>query len=279
MGGGTVKRYTIPMLAVVMLLALAAPVGAAKPDKPGKPGTSGPVEVTLDANLGSVHAVGDEIYYTIDVTSSDNISGAVVELSVNDEGAIALYDGKLEAGSTLSLEYSYIVAALPAKDIGASVTVLVGGEAMASASTSVGFWAIDECGFEESDAGLLTMTHPGGDCRYDFAPGYWTIVADPKRNIARRYPVMTMRDEVPGNWCTVGDPVNQDGTVTRYVDLPTENPFGEWWEVGVCALGGQGQCTEEGCFFPTANPATFVLTAPEGTVTATRLGDAPPSVP
>lgn len=272
------KRIPILVLALATMLALAAPVGAAKPDKPGKPGTSGPVDVTLEANLGSVHAVEDKIYYTITVISSEYMSDAIVELSVNDGAAIELFTGNLNAGSSLDLDYFYTVATMPTSDIEASVDVVVNGVAIASATTSVGFWAIDECGFEES-AGSLTMVHPGGDCRYGFAPGYWEIVAYPDRNIARRYPVMTMRDDVPGNWCTVSDPVKEGGSITRYVDLPTANPFGygEWWEVGVCGFGGQGMCTDAECFFPTGNPATFVLTAPEGTVTAERLGDALPN--
>jgi hypothetical protein len=271
------KRILILILALATMLALAAPVGAAKGGKPGKPGTSGPVDVTLEANMGSVHAVGDTIYYTITVTSSEATDGAVVELFV-DGATVERFVVSLGAGSSLDLDYFYTVATLPDGYLDASVTVLVDGVAIASATTTVGFWVIDECGFEEVE-GLLTMTHPGGDCRYDFAPGYWEMVAYPDRNIARRYPVVTMRDDVPGNWCTVGDAVKQGGSITRYVDLPAQNPFGygDWWEVGVCGFGGQGMCTDAECFFPTGNPATFALTAPEGTVTAERLGDAPPN--
>ena len=80
------KRLLILTLALATMLALAAPVGAAKPDKPGKPGKSGPVDVTIDANLIWVNAAGDAIYYTINVTSSETISDTVVEARQRSDG-------------------------------------------------------------------------------------------------------------------------------------------------------------------------------------------------
>jgi hypothetical protein len=67
-----------------------------------------------------------------------------------------------------------------------------------------------------------------------------------------------------GATVTEGGSKTRPASVTRYVDLPTENPFdyGEWFEVGVCGLGGHGVCTDEDCFFPIGNPASFVLWHP-----------------
>ena len=275
------RKILILALALLTMVGLAAPVGAAKGGKPGKPG---PVGVTIDANLYWVNAAGDTIYYTITVTSSQAITDAMVELSVNDDVA-TLFSGTLEEGSSLVLEYAYFVVALPDGDIEALVTVWNGTEALASDSTSVVVEPVAKCLFAGTDTSLTMTAHAGGVCWYDFDPGYWEIVAEPDYTIAGRNPGMTIRDHMPGNWCMVGETVTEGGSrtrpasITRYVDLPTENPFGygEWFEVGVCGLGGHGVCTDEDCFFPIGNPATFVLWAPAGTVTANWLADAPPN--
>ena len=88
--------------------------------------------------------------------------------------------------------------------------------------------------------------------------------------------MMTLRDGVPGNWCTLDD-LTGGGVTERWlpnsptsIDLNVYVPGGD----GVCLLGGQGVCTEPDCYFVVGNPASFYLyTSFDGTAELIRIGD------
>ena len=83
--------------------------------------------------------------------------------------------------------------------------------------------------------------------------------------------MMTMRDGVPGNWCTLtaggtGGAVQERLTRTSTsivldVNLPSD---------GECLTGGHGVCTEPDCYFAVGNPESFYLyTTFDGVITLT----------
>ena len=280
-------RIVVVVLAALGAVWALAPAGMAKPDKPGKPTNDGRslVTATADANLAWVNAAGDVIHYRIEVSASETVV-ARVDFSTNDGTVWTIFDGSLTAGPHSYLEtYAVTDADLGATGeqvaIEASVAVLVDGAPVAHDAVSVIGERIDRCPFVESDGVLTAYSYAGGICWFDFAPGEWSIISEPDYPEAGRNPRVTMRDHLPGNWCqvgeaeTVGGSRTQPASITIPVSLPSENPFGfgQWFDVGVCGLGGLGRCTDPECFLPVGNPHTFVLDAPAGVVTATERAE------
>ena len=276
------RRSTI-ILIVAGAMLLALPATAKKPS-PKPPPSSAPVAATLNADLYEVHEAGDVIWYDVTV---QNKSSAPVNVDV-------LYDGDGEPGSLpieVEANSAYIEERLFSQTVEQShidgcdsddeICDLIGqvtvqypdGDliAIAEAETSTPINPVDECIFEEDGEPVVTKS---GLCIWKPEPtdtGLWTLSAVPEPAPTRPTRVMmTMRDGVPGNWCTledgsgggIQDRLKGSEPTVLNVYLPDD---------GVCLLGGRGGCAEEDCYFAVGNPKSFYLyTTFDGFITMTE---------
>lgn len=263
------KRLLILTLALAVLVAVAAPVGAAQGGKHGKPSA---ISLSIEADLWWANVSGDQITYTIGVDNRTGtaLSGVTVRFIDNGDASSTLLDDNSLANGINWFEEVYLVdeddvasaegsvADLP--PIVGTVTVTF-GDRTESATDMVDAKPLPRCPFSGDEGGLSMSDWVGGPCYYPFAPdGYWTIVAMVAPG--RHHPhdlVFTMRDHYPGNWCMADAPDGSDDRFTMYVFFP---------EKGICLQGGMG-----GDEMPVGNPDNFVLVAPPGTVTATHEGN------
>jgi hypothetical protein len=139
------------------------------------------------------------------------------------------------------------------------------------------------CNFEEPiTPGEVSGEVTGGEVCIWVPPetGEWTVSAVPRPNPTPTRPtrvMMTMRDGVPGNWCTLDDGsggIVQDRltktstSVDLNVFLPGDNGV---LDNGMCLTGGHGVCTEDDCYFAVGNPKSFYLYSSfDATVTLTH---------
>lgn len=261
------KRFWIILLAAAMALVIALPAGAVKPPKPTP---SAPVAVSLEGDPMWVHEAGDVIWYSVTV---QNKTRAAIE--VNIEG----YAGnpvQIDARGVVTIEDLFFhdvndadIAA--AVDILGTLTVVFdGGKVIAETSTLVD--PVDECIFENEDGDQVVTK--SGLCIWKPSPGTWELsaVPDPKPTRPTNL-MMTMRDGVPGNWCTL-TPGGTGGVVqerwlpksSTSIELNVYLPGAD----GVCLTGGHGVCIEDDCYFTVGNPDSFYLyTTFDATITLT----------
>jgi hypothetical protein len=288
------RRLLILSVALIVLLAVAVPVGAAK----GGSFKSSPLEVTVDTDHFWANAPGDVIVWSVFATNkgrsplepvtacefdldSDTCTGSL-QLAPGDVNA----DGSLDPGETWVYEYRYTVTAA---DLGldtvtrvVKVTAVDGTENPARSYTVISTLSVDTKWLDRCDFVGDTLTYDEtnpadamGPCYYGFEKGYWKLTLMPEH--AGKKPLslsMTMRDGVPGNWCQIPD--GSEGflegsgvasTQWRAGDPPLEL-YVYFPANGECLRGGAGGET-----IAVNNPNIFFLAAwgfSEGTVTATK---------
>ncbi len=283
------RRFWITLLAVSVALVIALPAGAVKPPKPPKPSNSAPVAAYLDAGPMWVHEVGDVIWYSVTVQNktSDVLEATIhwtegtveftQEVEITEPRGVAVFDDRFSYEVTTDDFNSGV-------DIVTTVTVTYdGGEVIAETSTLVD--PVDECIFEVDGVQVVTES---GLCIWKPQPGIWELSAVPDPDQLPKRPtnmMMTMRDGVPGNWCTL----DLDGTggvvqerwlpksptpIVLDVYLPGVVDDGAVWiESGMCLTGGHGVCTEPDCYFAVGTPESFYLyTTFDGIITLTGPG-------
>lgn len=255
------RRALIVCLVLAVPLAMATPVMAGKPNKPPKPSKG--LEVSIEANLYAWNVEGDEILFDL-MVKRPSLEEVVVTLVINGE-TMDLPSPEPDWSEWSSVfVYTVPYSSEPGTDPPTIVATLTANSV--SDSVTVEAWPVGACP-DVIASGGTEPEYAGGICYASFAPGYWTIVAEPEAPSDRF--ALTMRDHVPGNWCMVGEETRgkPTGAQTIEVFIP---------EDGVCLLGGRGVCTESDCYFAIGNPANFVLAAPAGTVTATYHGTSLP---
>jgi hypothetical protein len=190
----------------------------------------------------------------------------VVDKTIDPSSVLAIDD-------RFSHEVNADDIATPVDIVGTVTVSYLGGEVVASTSTDV--YPEDDCKFVENQAQLT-----GGEVCIWKPPssGEWTVSVTPDKEVIRPTRMMvSVRDGVPGNWCT--DPeVAESGVVFRR--LMPEDPVFKLQVLlpgsGADALGelADGQCNSGGAggdYFAIGNPESFYLyTSFSGTATVTH---------
>lgn len=274
------RRSTI-ILIVAGAMLLALPATAKKPS-PEPPPLSARVTVTLNADLYEAHEAGDVIWYDVTVQNKSSDPVVVEVLYDGDSGPGSL--SIVVEGSSAHVEDGLFSQTVEPSHIeGCAVDgmcELIGrvtvqdpdGDLIAVAEASTPINPVDECIFEEDGEPVVTKS---GLCIWKPEPtdtGLWTLSAVPEPAPTRPTRVlMTMRDGVPGNWCTledgsgggVQDRLKGSEPIVLNVYLPGDD--------GVCLLGGFGGCTDDDCYFAVGNPKSFYLyTTFDGFITVTE---------
>jgi hypothetical protein len=314
------------MLTVVaLLMAAAGTAGAKPPEGKGNPGGGGkksaPVEVTIEKaneSTWSLHEVGDVIIYDVSIT---NTTGSVITDTVITGNVEFLDDTTLDLppGTTVvQATYTVVQSDVDAGAVVSDVTVTYPGGDPVSATYTQEIDPYDECVFALEDNGTSWVkTAPAEDtCMFKptklvrtdgtspaVTDAHWTFTVEPLR---ATMVLFTMRDGIPGNWCSVPDPASgyyddgppvgyydegnnatlewdpdrisgrgrwkpEDGPITRHFYFPP----GEFGSVpnerqGVCLnLGAGGEMIGVG------NTESFYLVAP-GRVTVEQRANFPP---
>ena len=262
------RRSTI-ILIVAGAMLLASPATAKKPS-PKPPPSSAPVAATLNADLYEVHEAGDVIWYDVTVQNKTlSPITATIEYPADSEVLTVGPMGVAEFPNLFSYEVTPddVVAD---SDIVGSVTLTYDDGAVV-AETSTGINPVDECVFEDEEGNPVVTE--SGLCIWKPEPtdtGLWTLSAVPELTRPTRV-MMTMRDGVPGNWCTLQN--GKGGVVQERwlpnsstpIDLNVYLPAS-----GECLLGGHGGCTDDDCYFAVGNPKSFYLyTTFDGFITLT----------
>jgi hypothetical protein len=167
----------------------------------------------------------------------------------------------------------------------ATAEVHIAGNVATQTQMSTPLYPDPPCTFNEPNTnGEVSGEVTGGEVCIWVPPetGEWTVSAVPNPIPTRRTNLMmTMRDGVPGNWCTLT--AGGDGGVVqeRWLrDRPATDPVvldvflpGESGALdeGMCLTGGHGVCTEDDCYFAVGNPKSFYLYSSfDATVTLTH---------
>jgi len=247
------KRFWMMLLTISVVLAIALPAGAAKPDKRPKPPKAVPIAVSLDAQPVWVHEDADLISYTVTLENktSNDFDGIRVDLSaakltieiwtgsIGPNESVALDGGSRSVGDFGEFDDCRVgdECALPA-----TAEVFIGEDLLTQETMSTPLMPYLRCDLDEELDGVCIWTPP--------QTGVWKITLAPtppadnqKRAISAG---VTVRDGVPGNWCTLADPDSTftgkwregDGDVFGLVYLPGEN--GPDLDDGMCLHGGAG---------------------------------------
>jgi hypothetical protein len=284
------KRTLILIVAMLVLVAMAVPAGA----RPGK-GKSSPLEVTVDTDHFWANVAGDVIVWSVFATNkgrsplepvtvceSDLDSYACTGPALELDSGDANDNGALDPGETWQYEYSYTVTeaeAVQELDAITKTVTVTAGDHTASTTMSVDTKWLNGCDFV-GDTLTFDETNPAdamGPCYYGFEKGYLKLALTPTGDVGGK-PLslsMTMRDGVPGNWCSVRDPETGDilgGSAVARTQWRAGDPplklYVEFPADGVCLQGGAGGET-----IAVNNPNIFFLAAwgfSSGTVTATK---------
>ncbi len=308
------RRLWIVFTTVAMVLVIALPATAKKPNKP-KPPTAVPIALHVDAVPMWVHEGGDNLRYTVTIdnkTSEDIIGPITVTFTVTvktdsvtdseviptDSEVIPIIPAKGRV--TMIDRFAFLVSdsaramACIAKPedcgVSASVEIHIGGVLVTEQTMSTPLMPYPPCGFEYGVIGetllSIEVTVPGESYDVDLCiwtpprTGVWEITLNPtvdpdKANRPIRATI-AVRDGVPGNWCTVGD--NEPAV------------FGGRWRDGDGSIQGQvylpgnenGQARDGMCLaggaggehFQVGNPDSFYLRA-NGTVTTEWVSPIP----
>ena len=240
---------------VVLIVGLAAPAAAKKGGIPGPPSGSG-LEVTVESSgFMWANSVGDQILFDFTVT---NMSGGGLE------GVAVYFSGTLLDTFDLGKNDSW--------DMPYTYTVVVGDfdGATISEQTPVPVGtvtAVDDGTVLDTDDAVMTAypvlpCDQVGDGPFYFGPtedysvcsftgvGEWqltTTLDRPPRGKSNN-PSATVRDGVPGNWCTTGESVVDGNTVIDHQSLDD-----------TCDVGGAGGDT-----ISVRNTTTFYLATWKG---------------
>ena len=275
------RRFWITLLAVSVALVIALPAGAVKPPKPTP---AAPVAVTLDGGPMWLHEAGDVIWYSVTV---QNKARATVEVEVffdGDDGAGSILI-EVEAKSAFveeglfsqTVTQDHIDGCLYDQmcDLFAEVRVeYPNGVLISVVETSTLIDPVDECVFEDENGNPI-VTESGLCIWKPSPPGTWEVSAVPDPVPTRPTNLMmTMRDGVPGNWCTLLDDGGGGVIQERWLKSSTSIVLDVYLpDDGECLTGGHGVCTEPDCYFAVGNPDSFYLyTTFDGIIELTYIG-------
>jgi hypothetical protein len=262
------RRVWILLMVVAMALAVAAPATGKKPvDKPNPP--AAPIAAYVEAGPWWIHEAGDVIVHTvhvqnktsdtpIDVTVSTDFEVGPVELSVLGGTTEVTQLERLVSPDDVAVEGEITGTVTVSYEIDKPVVIVQ------EVSTVVSLYPNCDPGI---DRGTPVAQEAGICIWHTDLRGAWTISAVAEDKKAQGMTV-TLRDHVPGNWCTTdgsGGGVHvrwhpkdkTHGPLTLDVFLPDSDdaldgnePLGD----GVCFGGGAGGAT-----MPIGNPDSFYL--------------------
>lgn len=286
------RRTWVLLMVVGLVLLGALPATAKKPDKP-KPPPAAPIAVSLEAEPLWAHEAADNLRYvaTLENKTATAISGVTVEftaagttnvatdIAVPADGIISL-DGFSRLAGDFAETAGCIAGALTC-DLVASVAVYDDQELLAEASMSTMLDPEPPCTFDANGvaqvAGVCIWTLAEGE-----PTGVWEISYLPAPPTNPKRPInaaLTVRDGVPGNWCTVaigtGSAITGrwkvgDGPLVGEVYLPgDENIATLGLDDGMCLGGGAG-----GDYFAVGNPNSFYVAA-DGAFTVSWMRSLP----
>jgi hypothetical protein len=250
-----------------------------------------------------VHEAGDLIHYkvTLENKTSNAISKVAIQFTATDESVYKdpvsdwdfpedASDGVVPANSTVSENFYLYV-----DQFSEAVPCLTGDENTWPAECSLLATAqvlINEGVTTQTEMSVTPMPDPPCDFVNGTAPlkagkvciwkpassGEWTVSVTPVKAVTRPTRMMvSVRDGVPGNWCTVPD-VADTGVVFRRL-MPGDTAFKLHVLLpgsGTEALGAlaDGQCNSGGAggdYFAVGNPDSFYLyTSFDGTATVCK---------
>ena len=266
------RRFWLLLLAITTILVIALPAGAVKPP------LSALITASLDGGPMWVHEAGDVIEYSVTVQNKSRAPVDVEVFYADDDDVPQSLPIEIEAKNTYvekdlfsrTVTSDHIDGCLEDQDcdLFAEVTVRYPDEGplIAIVETSTLIDPVDECIFLE---GIPRFTESGLCIWKPSPPGTWEVSAVPVLESNRPTNLMmTMRDGVPGNWCTLPD--GSGGVVQdRWLrDRPDTDPVvldvflpGENGDLddGMCLMGGAGVCTDDDCYFAVGNPESFYL--------------------
>ncbi len=263
------RRFLIVVAAVATSMAtVTAAFGAPpgdfcdrKPDHPNCTTTTttsptGSVELTIEQNLDWVHESGDLIIYTFSGTN-----GSAEPISVADD--LTGFTAVVPAGGSFGPVSGHYFLALSDVQDGYVINALEAtGQSgvVAEQSVSSEFTPYEECDFSQTITTWACIWKPD-------LPGNWILEVDPTP-VARSTGVngiqVTLRDHIPGNWCTEGvnakwrmgdPPITTTFSIPEWEGAPPGSP--------ICPVGGAG-----GDFFNVGTPGSFYLVV-SGDVTVT----------
>jgi hypothetical protein len=256
-GEEAMRRFWILFVVVAMALAIAGPATGKKPE--GRP----PIAVYVENGPWWVHEAGDVIVYAVHVENKTRTTPIEVTVST-DFGAVPVVQ-EIEGATTevVVFERTVLAAEVPpygtSGEIVGTVTVSYQVNELVNIVLEEGTVVerYNDCGIG-NDGGTATVdTTDGTACIWHTDQrGAWTISVlpvDPKVSGMS----VTLRDHVPGNWCTpdgsgggayvrwhpkdaTRDPLTLNVFLPDPEDkLPGGDPLGD----GVCYGGGAGGAT------------------------------------
>jgi len=242
-------------MTVAMLLVIALPATAKKPDKP-KPPRAVPIAVGIDAEPMWVHEDADLISYTVTLENktSNDYEKVAVEFTTTATGEYEdpvdnwdfptdVDDGVVPANSSVWLKFSLNVNQF-AEAVGCAVgdecallataAVYINGNLLTQATMSTPLMPYPACGFEydedlvQTNEVLVPVEADDPDlCIWTpLKTGVWKITLAPTPPDKQKGPVsavVAVRDGVPGNWCTLLDSDN------AHLDPDSETTFTRKW--------------------------------------------------
>jgi len=272
------KRMTMLLAFAVSLMMVIAVVPAA-----AKKPTAVPVAVSMDAQPIWVHEGADRLRYTVTL---ENITGADVSVTVEFTAATTTDPDRyvvIPANDTVTLDgFSRYASEFPETagchnrcQLPASVAIYIDGELVTEQTMSTLLDPDPLCNFDQASVeGVCIWTLPkiGGITQ----TGVWEITLSPTPRNSNR-PVnatVTVRDGVPGNWCTIGDSRgiggrwrDGDDDFVGYVYLPGDENL-PTLDVGMCLDGGFA-----GEYAAVGNPDSFYLDSFDRDMTITVRWD------
>lgn len=246
------RRFWMMLLTISVVLAIALPAGAAKQPK------AAAIAAYVQAEPVWVHEAGDVITYNVNVENRSRTTHIDVVVTFdfdNDTKTLSL-----EGGETDAATFSRTVAAgdFDSDEITGTFTVTygTGGDQSVVVETSTVAEKYEPCAIA-SGGGTATVT-AGEACIWKpGVPGStsWEISVSPAERVKQRSMAVTMRDHVPGNWCTTDG--SHGGASVRWG--PQDDPPDLVLDAllpanGICLGGGAG-----GAEMPIGNPDSFYL--------------------
>jgi len=265
------RRFWMMLLTISVVLVIALPAGAAKPGKGPKP----PIAVSLYANPMSVHEGADTISYTVTLenTTRDKITDIRVKLSPagsDDDTDDISIDAKKDATANFSRKVSSFPGCQVGKECAllATAEVFIDDVPLTQTTMTTPLRPIPPCSFGGGTPSVESV------CIWTpTQTGVWEITLTPPDDAKRNFTASaTVRDHVPGNWCSLtvdgawgvggrgADPIVGEVYLPGNENLPNLG-------VGVCLAGGAG-----GDYFAVGNPDSFYLRT-NGDVTVRWLGE------
>ena len=251
------KHFWITLLAVAVVLVIALPAGAVKPPKAPKPTTSAPIAVYLDADPVWVHEESDDVRYSVTIQNKTTAEVTVDISDYWDEPITLAPSAVLTDDDLFSYDVTEVDINTAANIIGGVTVSYKSGEVIARTSTVVD--PVEPCDFSDLRGGEVCIWKP-------IQPGNWTVSVTPDTPVTRPTRLMvSVRDGVPGNWCTDPD-IADSGVLFRRL-LPGDTEFELQVLLpgsGAAALDGlaDGQCYSGGAggdYFAVGNPESFYL--------------------